>query len=58
MKQAEDGRQGNLYQALLEYSGQGVYPFHMPGHKRRTEGSVSAGFPESIFHRHHGDSRV
>ena len=45
MKQAEDGRQGNLYQALLEYSGQGVYPFHMPGHKRRTEDPFLRDFP-------------
>ena len=45
MKQAEDGRQGNLYQALLEYSGQGVYPFHMPGHKRRTEDPFLQDFP-------------
>lgn len=31
----------NLYKALLDYQASGVYPFHMPGHKRNREGFIN-----------------
>ncbi len=34
-----------LYRKLTEYSREGAYPFHMPGHKRRTEREFPGDFP-------------
>ena len=30
----------DLYSQLIEYSKSDMYPFHMPGHKRQSDGSV------------------
>lgn len=36
---------GGLYQKLRNYSDSDYYPFHMPGHKRRTDNSFLKDFP-------------
>ena len=34
----------HLTDELLRYAGEGVYPYHMPGHKRRSCGTLSEDF--------------
>ena len=36
----DEGVLGTLLEQIEEYSKKGVYPFHMPGHKRNGEGML------------------
>ena len=35
----------HLFEKLSQYAGEGIYPYHMPGHKRRSCGML----PEELY---------